>query len=187
MKVLVNGKMKHLIKYNPHEPETLEFWVPPAFYKDLMLEVVFDRITGAFATAGPIEIYRYEYEEGEGEAGSGAMAQEGEPVGKTFFIVSPNPFKEKTEIRWCQPPYGRTSSTSVSGQIPDGSQKISLKIYDVAGRLVKQFNHLTSYQLPIIWSGEDENGRKVTSGVYFLEFENSDTKETSCQKIIKVE
>jgi len=169
---IIDGKMKHQIKYNAYEPETLEFWVPPAFYKDGIIEVVFDRITGDFATIGPIYIYQYEYEEGESGEGGGPMAQEGQSLNNDAITIFPNPFKEKIDIRW---------------QIADGSQKISLKIYDVMGRLVKQFNHLTNCQSTITWHGDDENGRAVAQGIYFVQIENLGSDETSVDKVLKIE
>lgn len=75
--IKINNKLRHLTKYNAYEPETLEFWIAPAYYKDSIVEVVFENIQGNFAVAGPIYIYRYEYEEelsGEISSGSGIMA-----------------------------------------------------------------------------------------------------------------
>jgi hypothetical protein len=167
---IIDGKMKHQIKYNAYEPETLEFWVPPAFYKDGVIEVVFDRITGDFATGGPFWVYRYECEEG-GEGG-GPMAQEGYPVEETYFTVSPNPFNRLLNIRL----QAQTGNT------------VNVKVYDVSGRLVKRlFEGILENTQVVNWDGCDENGRAIPQGVYFLEFETSDTKETVCHKIIKVE
>ena len=172
--VKIENKLRHLIKYNAYEPETLEFWIPPAFYQDGVIDVVFDKISGSFATAGPIYIYQYEYE--EGEISGGPMAQEGYAINNRSVIIFPNPFREQIEIRL---------HPEIAGQIlgvMDGG--ITIKIYDVAGRLTKRISNPTER---IIWNGSDENGRKVSSGVYFLRIENSNRKEAISKKIIKVE
>ncbi|MCK4252294.1 T9SS type A sorting domain-containing protein [candidate division WOR-3 bacterium] len=87
--------------------------------------------------------------------------------------VYPNPFTKTTEIRW---------------QIPDiqmqetGSKKqdVSLKIYDVSGRLVKSFLLPTfNFSLPtsIMWHGDDNSGCKLAPGVYFVRLETDNHTE----------
>ncbi|MCK4352115.1 T9SS type A sorting domain-containing protein [candidate division WOR-3 bacterium] len=82
----------------------------------------------------------------------------------------PNPFSQKTEIRY---------------QIADVN-KASLRIYDLAGRLVKSFplvtNHL-SLTTAVSWDGRDNNGEKVASGVYFYKLRVGE-KQTITKKAI---
>ena len=102
-----------------------------------------------------------------------------EEVKKRDFVVPklalyPNPFRQKTDIRW---------------QIADNSQKISLKIFDIAGRLVKEFNQLTNHQSPInhiIWDAKDNSGRRVSSGIYFVHLEAADDYKVT-KKVILIE
>ncbi len=55
--------------------------------------------------------------------------------------------------------------------------KVNLSIYDNAGRLVRNLvNNIQdkgSYQLQ--WSGDDDQGRKLGAGVYFIKFETDQT------------
>lgn len=77
----------------------------------------------------------------------------------------PNPFSSNTDIRY---------------QIPsEADSRVDLRIYDAAGRLVKQWNYQTM-QLSdhIIWDGRDNSGRKVASGVYFIKLEAGDYSAT---------
>lgn len=75
----------------------------------------------------------------------------------TAFTVYPNPFIGKTDIRY---------------QITDGGTA-ELKIYDVSGRLVKQFNHLTMQPSnQVSWDGRDERGSVLAPGVYFITANN---------------
>lgn len=168
----IDDKMKHLIKYDAYEPEILEFWIPPAFYKDGMIEVLLDRIKGDFAAIGPIYIYRYEYEEESGEIASGGpMAQESQPLSKNSFAIAPNPFSHTIKI-------ALQSQTQ---------KEISVKVYDVAGRLVKNLftGRLNTNQM-LTWSGEDENNRVTAQGIYFIRIENLASGEISVYKVLKV-
>jgi len=88
--------------------------------------------------------------------------------------VYPNPFSKLTKIS-----FGKGH----------GAKDIELKIYDVSGRLVKDFSHLTlDAQRPSLlsWHGDDENGRVVSDGVYFVQVRNRHTGATICEKVLKV-
>jgi hypothetical protein len=74
---------------------------------------------------------------------------------------------------------------AISFVLPEKS-RVDLKIYNVAGRLVKQ---LIGDVLPagihrIEWSGGDEKGRRVPSGVYFVTLKVGD--HISRKKILKL-
>ena len=85
--------------------------------------------------------------------------------------IYPNPFSKKTAISY---------------QTADNTG-INMKIYDVSGRLVKQFANLHSSINQIIWSGDDDTGRSVSQGIYFLQIENLKTRETRVHKVLKIE
>jgi len=56
-----------------------------------------------------------------------------------------------------------------------------MSIYDAAGRLVKDFSLPSAYSLlptEVSWNGVDNAGQKLPCGVYFLEFQVGDYKET---------
>lgn len=94
-----------------------------------------------------------------------------EPTSYVLGQNIPNPFSDKTHIRW---------------QIPEGvgsRQKlvVCIKIYDVSGKLIKSFNQLTSHQSPInyvVWNGTDDKGNEVRPGVYFYRLETADFNAT---------
>ncbi|MGQ9534317.1 MAG: FlgD immunoglobulin-like domain containing protein, partial [bacterium] len=57
--------------------------------------------------------------------------------------------------------------------------EVSLKIYDVSGRLVKTFHLVSKNQhhvANIVWYGEDDLGRKLPAGIYFILLEENDFK-----------
>jgi hypothetical protein len=81
-----------------------------------------------------------------------------------IFTIYPTVFGKSLTIE-----YNRGQSvTSPTGQM-EGSDEIELKIYDVSGRLVRQFNRSINQQFnQITWDGNDDSGRRVPAGVYFV-------------------
>ena len=80
--------------------------------------------------------------------------------------IYPNPFKDRIEIRYATAHSARDAK---------------LKIYNVTGRLVKNFSVPTTYSLlptPIIWDGTDDHGCRVPEGVYFINLFIDATGET---------
>ena len=109
----------------------------------------------------------------------GMIEQKGEARVITFS-VSPNPFKKNLIIRYTIQDTGE--------MIQDTRYKIQdirLKIYDVTGRIVKSFNLescIMNHESAILWFGEDDSGRRLSSGVYFVRLEDGDFKKT--EKVI---
>ncbi|UCG91107.1 MAG: PQQ-binding-like beta-propeller repeat protein [candidate division WOR-3 bacterium] len=60
----------------------------------------------------------------------------------------------------------------------------SISIYDASGRLVKSYNRLRGDANTLIWHAEDNNGRVVSQGIYFIRIENDDYVQT--EKVILV-
>jgi hypothetical protein len=166
-RITIDNNLQFAVTYNANVPETLECWIPPALYADSLLTVSFNRLTGNFAAIGPIYIYRYEYENG----GGGPMAQQSQPMHNTSLTVFPNPFTEHLNIAY------QTA----------GQNGATLKLYDITGRLVKQFDLPSKASSNhIIWDGVDDYGRIAPQGVYFLSIDNHDSRDILCQKVLKV-
>jgi len=73
---------------------------------------------------------------------------------KTYTLSQnyPNPFNATTQINFALPQAG----------------EVTLKIYNVAGQLVKSFNqHMEAGYRTITWDGTNSKGETVASGVYF--------------------
>jgi hypothetical protein len=95
------------------------------------------------------------------------------PENVTHIACYPNPFIQKTDIRY---------------QITDDSGKNSLKIYDSSGRLVTSLGELSSVigrQLSVSWDGRDDGHRMLPAGVYFVRLETQNITVTD--KILKLE
>lgn len=92
------------------------------------------------------------------------------PTAYKIYPTCPNPFDERTMIRY---------------DIPL-SKWVHLRIYDVAGRLVRTLE--TRVREPgrhaALWDSRDERGRVVASGVYFVRLEAGDFSAT--QKLVRL-
>ena len=90
--------------------------------------------------------------------------------------IYPNPFRSKTDIRY---------QISNKGYI---AKSTGIKIYDVTGRLVRSFSLSAPYSsLPavITWSGNDDLGRALPGGVYFIQLESGSNRITKKALLLK--
>jgi len=105
--------------------------------------------------------------------------------------VYPNPFCDRVNIRWqISDVQMQDVRNNLLTSLGTGTQDISLKIYDVSGRIVKVFNLASpaslrktgraGFLLPasaVSWDGTDDLGKKVSSGVYLLTLDAGEYKE----------
>ncbi|KPL20052.1 MAG: hypothetical protein AMJ92_00850 [candidate division Zixibacteria bacterium SM23_81] len=86
------------------------------------------------------------------------------PARHRLYQNSPNPFNEKTTIRFEIPQTGL----------------VSLCIYNVSGQLLRELMH--GYRnagcYRVTWDGRDSLGRSVASGVYFYSLKATGYRET---------
>ena len=89
----------------------------------------------------------------------------------TLLPNRPNPFNPKTEIRFALP----------------RAQDVSLMIYDLEGRLVHRLvhGHQEAGDHIVFWQGEDSQGSRVASGVYFYRLVTSDKIITHKMVLLK--
>lgn len=88
--------------------------------------------------------------------------------------IFPNPFSKLTTI----------SISSAKGR-EHSAKGIGLMVYDVSGRLVKDFVLSTAYSpLPTVlsWSGTDDAGKRLAAGIYLIEFKVDD--KLTHQKVV---
>ncbi len=96
-----------------------------------------------------------------GETGVREMPKAITPLsGVILYQNTPNPFAGQTTLRY---------QLGLSGPV-------RLRVYNIAGQLVKTLvnSHHEPGQYEILWSGFDEYGRQVSSGVYFYRLETDD-------------
>jgi len=96
--------------------------------------------------------------------------------GENRLSIFPNPARGQTEIRY-------QIKGNRYGITDNSSQKMKIRIYDISGRLVKSFS-LSDIGHPssVIWRGEDDAGRTVPAGVYFIKSETD--KDGMIEKLI---
>jgi hypothetical protein len=89
-------------------------------------------------------------------SGGGLATDVGGSAPRTYALYPnvPNPFNPTTFIRY---------------DVPESGAKVSIRIYDVIGRLVKTLVEgvQTVGSKSVTWDGRDNGGRAVASGVYF--------------------
>lgn len=78
--------------------------------------------------------------------------------------IYPNPFSLLTVFRYSLP--------ILSGE----NTVVSLKVYDITGRMIKQFEHLSIAPTNhVFWNGTDAFGKRLPSGTYFVILKNGDS------------
>ncbi|MFP4520616.1 MAG: FG-GAP-like repeat-containing protein [Fibrobacterota bacterium] len=95
----------------------------------------------------------------------------------------PNPFNPSTTIEFTLP-YEFTRA----GRLKTGGQKVNLNVYDIRGRLVKtmaekDFERGRTYRM--IWSGYNNSGRSVASGIYLIRFSTGNYAKTRKMTLIR--
>ncbi len=101
-----------------------------------------------------------------------STASPGIPVARTELIGNvPNPFNPATSIRFN---LARRS-------------EVSLKIYDDAGRLVRNLfeGSLDAGPQSVKWNGRDDSGKAVASGIYHYTFRAGDHTESGKMALLK--
>jgi enterochelin esterase-like enzyme len=93
------------------------------------------------------------------------------PTGFILYETAPNPFRTHATIRYA---------------IPTNTQ-VSINVYDVNGRVVKSIckGKMPAGDHHVRWYGEDESGRKVASGVYFIRYHAGDYEATEKVLLIR--
>jgi flagellar hook assembly protein FlgD len=84
----------------------------------------------------------------------------------------PNPFNPTTTIAY-----------ELSSPAP-----IHLRVYDVAGRLVRTLEHgtlQTAGRHEVRWDGRDETGRGVASGMYVYRLDDGQARESGRMLLVK--
>ncbi|UCD06619.1 MAG: T9SS type A sorting domain-containing protein [candidate division WOR-3 bacterium] len=131
----------------------------------------FPNVCGAYAVwtqgdSAPYSIYFADF-------GYPIGIQENVTASRINILTRPNPFSQKTDIRY---------------QIADNYKNVRVSIYDASGRLVRTFNELPSdigNPSSVIWFGDDDSGKELPAGVYLccVSAEN----QTAIKNVIKAD
>ena len=91
-------------------------------------------------------------------------AEENLPKTDYFLENYPNPFSNSTTISF---QFGNEQNLK--------NEQITISIYNIKGRKVRQFSIFNS-QFSIIWDGTDKNGNRAESGVYLYKLKSGNTE-----------
>ncbi len=88
------------------------------------------------------------------------------PRAINLFQNYPNPFNGETKIEF---------------DFSSAADQVSLQIYDLTGRLVREYNwvFLPSGRHSVIWDGRNESAKAMASGIYFYRLSGSDVPQTT--------
>ena len=77
--------------------------------------------------------------------------------------------------------------TKISFVVPDGGASVSLRIYDVSGRLVRTLvdGFESAGTRSYSWNGTDDQGRSVASGTYYYELSAPSFSEKKKMVLLK--
>ena len=123
----------------------------------------------------------------EGYPESGVEKDESYESNIPNLTAYPNPFRERTVISYQLSVIGKQSHNH---QITDYPSPITIKIFDLSGRLIHTLP-ITDYRSPITevyWNGKDLNGKEVQSGIYFVRVVDKGISEEDTKpiKLIKL-
>jgi hypothetical protein len=108
-----------------------------------------------------------------GAMGIGETTGRKQTLHEGLLSIEPNPFSQTTKIS--------------SQELGVSSEGVILKIYDVAGKLVKSFYltpHSSLLTTGIIWDGRADTGEPTPPGVYFCRLETKNYQVT--KKVIRI-
>jgi len=75
-------------------------------------------------------------------------------------------------------------TTTISFLTTENTEKTEIIIYNLKGQKVKQFSDIRN-QTSVIWDGKDENGKQVSSGIYFCRLKSGEQSHTRKMILIK--
>jgi hypothetical protein len=94
------------------------------------------------------------------------------PQALALYPNVPNPFNPSTQIRY---------------DVPEGGARVTLRVFDVHGRLVRTLEDAAKpagvYTVP--WDGRDSRGARLASGVYFIRIESGSVTFTHKTTLLK--
>ncbi len=165
-KLEVEDTLEANMSVYPAIPETINIDISPNSYKEDLesaLEIIKTR--GVFACLAEFKIYEYEtVADSGGGSGPQSAGLERLPIPTLLYSPKPNPFTNRTEIRF---------------QIPVKT-RVDLKVYNSAGRLVKILvdEPMNPGVYNLIWDGKDSQERIVSNGIYFIRLKTKDSDAT---------
>lgn len=167
----------HFHNATPRDNGSIVFQLPVGSPKDGVWQIPANLVTELLEGRIYVNIHTDQYVAGELRGNIMADSMGGDPTtppppATTLEPNYPNPFNPKTTIEYS------LSQTS----------QVSLRIYDVAGRLIRTLvnsEQPPGEQIPIEWDGTDNKGRAMATGIYFLRLDASGHSQTRKMVLLK--
>jgi len=108
------------------------------------------------------------YTEGESSFSNPAQAYSGSVSSDENIVQSVN----KVELMNNYPnPFN--PETTINFSLAEDTKNAKIEIYNLKGQKIKQYS-IFNNQFSIVWDGKDDNGKQVSSGVYFYKMKADD-------------
>jgi len=95
---------------------------------------------------------------------------------KFVNYINLNPFKPSEA--------GRSPGTTIRFDVRQ-NDSATFGIYNIKGQEVKSFSNFSEGSHEVVWNGEDKNGKKVSSGVYFYQLKSESVNEIKKMILVK--
>jgi hypothetical protein len=160
----VDGSLNRTIQFASNRVDTIRVRIPPELYvEDRKIRFVLKNLRGDYVPALGITLFQRDPKPRGMNGGGQGGGQAGVPVSMPYrevFAVYPNPVKGQAQIEY---------SLMAPGEV-------DLAVYDVTGRLVRRVVEgvVQVGVHRVSWDGKDRDGRKVSSGIYFVKLSSPD-------------
>ena len=178
-----------LLSWEPPEPiPTSDLLMYKVYRNDCLIAVIYIPTTSFTDIGLENGTYNYYvtavYEDGESDPSN--LVEVTIPcVGVNEEVTDPQPILLKQNY-----PNPFSTSTTISFFNTNPTKTTKIRIYNVKGQLVKNFEfRSTSWQtnselIKVVWDGRDENGKELSNGIYFYKMDTDD--RTFIKKMILI-
>jgi fibronectin type 3 domain-containing protein len=166
--LMVDGFALDTSSIKPNKLIRVSVRLPKEIYADSEIIIDISKIKGKVVVCGEIAVYEYFSQQKEILSG-GPQQNRSDPMGINIsFNIFPNPTRRNINIEL------RVTDNGILM-----NNRLRMKIFDITGRLVKQFGELNAQHKldQIIWDGRDDAGKNLSAGVYFVQLEVGDFKQ----------
>jgi hypothetical protein len=166
-----DGSSSRTVQFVPNRVDTVRVQVPPeAYIRDRKASFALKNLRGDYVTNLGITLFQRDPK----RRGKGGGGQAGGLVSlpvREVFAVYPNPTNSQAQIEYSL----RASS------------EVDLSVYDVMGRLVRRVvkGEEQAGVHKVSWDGKDGEGRKVSSGIYFVKLTSPERNTTTRLVVVR--
>ncbi|MEO0166177.1 MAG: T9SS type A sorting domain-containing protein [candidate division WOR-3 bacterium] len=151
----INNEKKRTFVVKANEPHEFIIPIPKELYQNtckMTLALKNPQSSGVYLS--DLAVYRI----ADANYGGPQSLSSSQSGNRANLVIAPNPFREKILIQFIT---------------PESNSQISLRIYDVAGRVVKTFQdircNISNSVVSVLWDGTDDSNKQLANGIYFVQ------------------